>query len=94
MKNNGNEVILKIDKGQFMGNVSGDAYVRVKFDNTKPQNYYYNEAADGSSNYIFLNAANDFIKKIKTAQKVIIESQFYNNGVKQMEFNVSGLQWK
>jgi len=89
----GNEAIIYIDKGQFMPSVEDDAAIRVKFDNEKPQSFNYGEASDGSSNYIFIESAKSFITKLKKAKHVIIEAEFYDNGVKQIEFNTDSLKW-
>ena len=88
---NKNEVIVSVDKGQFMS--GSDQSVAVKFDNDKPQSFNYSEAADGSSNYIFINNSATFINRIKSAKHIIIEAQFFNNGTKQIEFNTKDLAW-
>lgn len=92
-KHHKNEVVVSIDKGQFMPSLEGDQSIEVKFDNEKPQSFSYNDAADGSDNVIFLNNAAQFIKKIKDATHVIIEAEFFENGSKQIEFNTNGLVW-
>ncbi len=88
-----NEIIIQVSKGQFMPSISGDETLRVKFDDEKPEVYTYNGAADGSADYIFLNESEQFLKKLKTAKKVMIEAPFYEAGRQFMEFDVAGLTW-
>jgi hypothetical protein len=92
-KHHKNEAIISMDKGQFMPSLEGDQSIEVKFDNEKPQTFSYNDAADGSDNIIFLNNSTSFIQKIKKANHVIIEAQFFENGDKQIEFNTKDLVW-
>ncbi len=89
MKKYGYDVLLEIDKGQMVGNeYNGTNYVRVRFDGGKVQKYYYNEPNDGSSNLVFLRNAQRFIEKCKTAKDIIIEQEFYQEGVHQFKFHV------
>jgi len=88
---NGNEVVLNISKGQFT-NVDGG--VQIKFDSAQPVKFSASEPSDGSSDVIFINNASKLIKKIKASSKIIIQAEFYESGVKTMEFNVAGLKWE
>ena len=89
MKKYGYDVLLEIDKGQMVGNeYNGTNYVRVRFDSGKVQKYYYNEPNDGSSNLVFLRNAQKFIEKCKSAKDIIIEQEFYQEGVHQFKFHV------
>lgn len=86
-----NEVILQVSKGQFSS--AYDSSVKMKFDNGKVLSYDFTEAADGSSDYIFLHPASSIIKKIKNAKSIKIEAPFFEQGRQVAEFNVSGLNW-
>lgn len=90
----GNEVILKVSKGQFMTSISSSENVRVKFDDGELGNYSFNSAADGSSDVIFLNNSDWFIKQLKKANKLKIEAPFFNEGRQVIKFDVEGLEWK
>jgi len=95
VRNNGkeNEVLLTVSKGQFMMSIDGSERIKVKFDDEKPETYSYNSSADASSDVIFLNNSSKFLKKLKTAKKVMIETTFFDAGNKVIEFNVEGLKW-
>ena len=89
MKKYGYDVLLNIDNGQMVGNeYNGTNYVRVRFDNGKVEKYYYSEPNDGSADCVFIKNASKFIKKCKTAKTIIIEQEFYQEGVHQFKFHV------
>ena len=88
-KKYGYDVLLEITDGQMVGNeYNGTNYVRVRFDGGKVQKFYYNEPNDGSSNLVFLRNAQKFIEKCKNAKDIIIEQEFYQEGVHQFKFHV------
>lgn len=87
-----NEVILQISKGQFSS--AYNSSVEMKFDNGKILSYDFTEAADGSSNYIFLHPASSIIKKIRNSKSIKIEAPFFEQGRQVADFDVSGLDWK
>ena len=93
-RNGENEVMLQVDKGQFMPNIADERMIKVKFDDGQPNEYSYNEASDGSSNIIFIESCQSLIKKLKTSKKLMIEAEFYEEGRKVIEFDVSGFEWK
>jgi hypothetical protein len=92
--NGARDVVLNVSKGQFMPNTMETESVMVRFDNKPAQSYSYQDAADGSSETIFLNNKKRFISDIKKSKKLIIESSFYDNGKHTMEFDTEGLDWK
>lgn len=91
--NKRNEVILRVSKGQFTTSIMEDQTVRIKFDDAAPITVTYNSARDGSSDVIFLNQSSKIIQKLKAAKRVMIEAEFFQEGRKQAEFDVNGLQW-
>lgn len=92
-KKQGNEVILQIDKGQFMSSFDGDETIKIKFDDNPTKEYSYQNEGTGQSTTIFLNHSNSIIEKLKKSKRVIIEVDFFDNGSFQFEFNVEGLKW-
>lgn len=89
MKKYGYDVLLEITDGQMVGDeYNGTNYVRVRFEGGKVQKFYYNEPNDGSSNLVFLRNAQKFIEKCKNAKDIIIEQEFYQEGVHQFKFHV------
>jgi hypothetical protein len=89
---NKNEILLVISKGQFKTNYDGTS-VRIRFDEEPPANYTCSEPSDRSSNVLFINSASKLIKKMKSAKTMLIEAEFYQEGNRIMEFDVSNLQW-
>lgn len=87
-----NNVILQIDKGQFMGDVYG-ATIRVRFDTNKPEQYYCLKSSDNDPAVLFISSANKFISKLKKSNKVLIEAVIYQDGTQQLEFNITGFKW-
>lgn len=90
----GTDVILRIDKGQFMGGLFGNEVIRVKFDDNKPINFTYSSPDTGSSEVIFINNEKKFISLLKTAKKVKIEPMFFDVGSMIVDFDVDGLEWE
>lgn len=91
-KDNNNDIYLHVSKGQFnRGYDGGD--LRIKFDDNPPHNYSFSSASDGSSDLIFINATKGIISKLKVSKKVIIEVEFFNEGIRQIEFDVQGFKW-
>lgn len=91
----GTDVYLLISDGQFIGNAfDGSNYVTIKFEDGPLQKYYFNDAADGSTNVIFLRKEKELIEKFKTAKKIMIEAPFFDSGSKQFTFTVGKpLEW-
>ena len=95
MKKYGNDVILRIDKGQIVGiDVSGTNYVTAKFDDGEPKKYYFDDPADMSTEQVFLRNAKDFIKKCKTAKVIKVDIPLYQAGKPVFTFHVDKpLEW-
>jgi hypothetical protein len=89
----GNEIILQVSKGQFMTSIMSSETCKVKFDDEKPVNFSYNSSADGSHDIIFLENSQKLLNKLKTAKKLMVETQFFNAGSQVIEFDVDGLNW-
>lgn len=87
------DVLLKISKGQFITSYSGGT-IRVKFGESQPTKFKYALPSDGSSDILFIEPANKFVNELKKSNNVIIEAEFYNEGLRQMEFNVTNLKWE
>lgn len=90
-RNNKNEVLLAISKGQFMSSYTNS--LRVKFDDDNPVKYTYSEPASASANLIFLNNEKKFIERLKTCKKIKIEATYYDEGNAILEFDVDGFKW-
>jgi len=88
----GKDVILSLDKGQFLCGYS-NCGVTVKFDNGISQRYTATEPADNSSNTLFLRNYSKFVQNAKRSKKVYIEATFYQEGNRVFEFDIEDLKW-
>ena len=96
MKKYGYDVIITISKGQIHGSrYNGDNYITARFDEGSPKKYYFNEAADGSSDKVFLNSKSDFIKRCKQTKDIKIDIPIYQAGRPTFTFHVDEpLVWR
>jgi len=76
-KDNKNEVMLFISKGQFSGNALGNRFVRLRFDEKPAINVGFDEPSDNSSTLIFLNSEEKIINELKKASVLKVEAEFY-----------------
>jgi DNA-directed RNA polymerase subunit RPC12/RpoP len=90
----GQDVILQIEKGQFICNSYAGCDVSVRFGSGKPKRFSATEPSDNDSTYIFLRGYNSFVSEMRKVDKIYIEAQFYQEGNRTMEFAVDGLDWK
>jgi len=91
-KNGTNDIYLSVSKGQFNSTFDG-GQVRIKFDENSPRKYSFSSASDNSSDVIFINSTSDVISRLKNSKKMIIETEFFNEGTRQIEFDVTGFKW-
>lgn len=89
----GLNVILDV-KGQFLCSSFRNNTVAVKFDDGPIQRFACLEPSDARTGEIFINSENRFVAKLRKARTVIIEAEFYQEGRRQMQFDVAGLDWK
>jgi hypothetical protein len=88
----GKDVILSIDKGQFLCGFR-NCQVSVRFDNGKAHNFSAVEPADHRSTTLFLRGYDRFLVSARKAKKVYIEALFYQQGTRVFEFDISDLKW-
>lgn len=88
-----NDVMLQISKGQFNTGVDGGT-IKVRFDDKKPSVYETSSPSDGSSEMVFINNGKKFLKELKASKRAIIQAEFFDSGIKTMEFNTAGFEWK
>lgn len=89
----GLNIILEV-KGQFLCSSFRNDRVAVKFDDGPIQRFGCSEPSDARTGELFINGENRFVAKLKKARTVIIEAEFYQEGRRQMQFDVAGLDWK
>lgn len=88
----GNEVLIITNNGQLWCEYN-DCKMSVKFDDEPIKQYTLSEAAAGASETMFVENTNDFIDKLKAAERTAIEIGFYDNGQQQFNFDTSALNW-
>lgn len=93
--NSGTRVMLSISKGIF-ASVYNDknGLVTVRFDDDKAESYSVSESADHKLNIVFIDNSEKFITRLKTAKKLIIQSEFYKEGFKNIKFETAGFAWE
>lgn len=89
----GVSVFLQVN-GQFICSAIGDETVSVKFDDGPVAEYGCSESTSYTNGLIFLDAEDRFVAELKRAKKLIIEAEFYQEGPRQMQFNVSNFNWE
>ena len=88
----GRDAVLEITKGQFLCNLD-DCPVNMKVDNGHPLHLHGSEAADGSSNVIFLPYST-VLRDARRAKVLRFEANFYQEGSRVLEFHTRGLEVK
>lgn len=95
MKKYGTDVILEIDRGQIVGiDVNATNFVSAKFDDAVPRKYYFDNAADMSTEQVFLRNAKDFINRCKSAKVIKVDIPMFQAGRPVFTFRVDKpLEW-
>lgn len=89
----GKDVIFKVSKGQLLCDISDGCSVQVRFDDKPARQVHANEPSDHSSDTLFLSGYDRLVKEIKSSKKMIVEANFFQNGLRTYEFSIEGLQW-
>ena len=87
----GDDVVFQISKGQFVCGVDSCSGT-INYGNGS-ERISLNESADYDSETLFAASASGVIKKLKGAEKVIVELPFYQEGNRQFTFKTRGLEW-
>ena len=92
-------VKIHISKGQVMCSNYSGCTIRVKFDNEQPEDYAAVGPDNGQHSHVYLgytdpdgNGAEKFMNKLKTAKRVMIGVEVFQENTPVWEFNVSGLR--
>lgn len=86
----GKDVILVIERGQFLCRSYEDCQVLIRFDDKNPSTYAAVGPSDGSSNHIFIRGYSKFISSMMSAKRVRISAEIYQEGSPAFEFDVTG----
>jgi hypothetical protein len=86
-------VLLRIEKGQFIcDGISGSA-IAVKFDEGSLRNYTCRTPSDGTTNVISIRPSHRFVEALKRSHHATIEAEFFTEGEQKLAFNTTGLRW-
>jgi hypothetical protein len=88
----GTEVILVLERAQFLCSSIEDCIVNVRFDDGPIQRFSAGEPSDHSTNKLFIHNAGTFISRLSKAKIVRMEPEFYQAGRRVSEFNVEGFR--
>lgn len=88
----GQNVILSIERGQFLCRSYSDCQIRVRFDEdtSEPWNVV---GADNSTTSIFLRHESEFIRKLRAAQIVHLQARTSQGREPIFEFQVGGFDY-
>jgi len=85
----GKDVILKIERGQFLCRSYEDCNVLVRFDENEPVTFSGVGASDNSSEMVFLRNYSRFVAGMLKAKRVRMSAEVYQEGSPVFEFDVS-----
>lgn len=89
----GTDVIFFIERGQFVCDVYTCA-VTLRYDDRPPVTVAASKPADHDTTTVFFPNAGDMIRQLVRSKRLRVEANYYNNGSRVFEFDVSGLEWK
>lgn len=91
----GNDLIIRITKGQFLCSSFDGCEVNFKFDQNPIQSITMVGAESHDSDILFVKNSKttaSLIEKIKSSKTVIVEPSFYKEGKHQFTFNLEGFK--
>lgn len=88
----GNDIYLTISKGQFYCTSYDGCTIHAKFDNGPVIALHASAATGGDTTTIFISGFKRFSDRLKSAKHLFVEAEFYQEGQRQMEFDVSGFE--
>ena len=80
-------------KGQFICGFEGCQFT-LKFDHGPLLQFHGSEPSDGSTTTLFVSPSANFLRKLKKAKVLTMETTYFEEGEQQVTFYVSGLDWK
>lgn len=86
----GKDVILAIERGQFLCPSYDGCTVLVRFDDGKATRYSAAAPADNSTVSLFIRNYSQFVAHMEKAKRVRISAQVYQEGAPVFDFDVTG----
>ncbi len=93
-KHQGLIVALQVDKGQFNCSAVERCIVYAKFDTGKVLTFHGEPPADGRASIVLITPAAKVVSLLKKSKQLTLEAEFYQEGTRQIEFDVTGLEWE
>ena len=87
-------VFVSVDQGIFNMSSNGGNKVKCRFDKDKAIEFKVVSSSDHSSNVIFISDTDRFLSEVKKHKSLIIEAEFYQEGFRQMDFNIADFKLK
>jgi hypothetical protein len=87
----GNDIILSIERGQFMPGIDGVA-VLARFDEGKPVRFWAVGPADHGTTTLFIRNYSRFVSALQKAERVQISTTVYQEGDPVFIFYCAGLR--
>ena len=87
----GLDVIFQADEGQILCRIRGCAGT-INFDG-RPERLTLNESGDNNSAIVFAAHPQAILRKLRQADRVIVELPFFQNGNRPFRFTTEGLEW-
>ncbi|MCI0663296.1 MAG: hypothetical protein L0220_19705 [Acidobacteria bacterium] len=87
----GNNVILQIERGQFLVGTTG-VQVAVRFDQGPLKNFWADGRVDHSTTTLFIGSYAKFVEALRKSKLVRIAAPIYQEGSPVLEFNVAGFE--
>lgn len=90
----GRDVYLTLDgSGQILCRSYSDCTIPIRFDDKPVQRFSGGEPSDNSSETVFITNDGRFITAAKTASRIRVQLEFYQNGAQTFDFPARGLEW-
>lgn len=86
----GHDIYVRIERGQLLCDISDGCSLMVRFDDEAPQAFSATTPSDNSSETLFIQNYKRFTTRLKTAKRVRIQLNVYDNGTQYLEFNTTG----
>jgi hypothetical protein len=87
----GSDVILSIERGQFLCGID-ECGVLVRFDDNPPEMFSAVGPADHSTESLFIRNYARFVDRLKKSKEVRLAAKLYQAGQPTFEFNVAGFE--
>jgi hypothetical protein len=87
----GKDVIVSIERGQFLCRSYSACSVLIRFDDEEPATYSAVGPADHSSTHLFIQGHSRFMGRLLKAKRVRISATVFQQGSPVFDFDISGL---